>query len=84
MTIARGWFEAAGFAKGAEVTFELAWTSADGGTKNSATVVVKVVNTRLGEIGSFDLGSEKSAGFSRRSQRLDGGARTYRRKLRAV
>lgn len=63
VTIARGWFEAAGFAKGAEVTFELAWTSADGGTKNSATVVVKVVNTRLGEIGSFNLGSKNPLVF---------------------
>lgn len=40
VTIARGWFEAAGFAKGAEVTFELAWTSPTAGQK-SATVVVK-------------------------------------------
>lgn len=58
VTIKRGWFEQINFEEGAEVTFGLVWLSADGITKHSATITVRVIDTRLGNLGEFNLGGQ--------------------------
>ncbi len=63
VTIARSWLESAGFSAGNEISFELTWLSADKTTEKSATIVVGVTDTRIADLGSFDLGLQKPLVF---------------------